>query len=64
MILSHAIHAWRVWRRYRACLRQLSALTDMELADIGLSRSGLCWVAWRVSQDGGAVARPSHIDDR
>jgi hypothetical protein len=36
----------------------------MELADIGLSRSGLHWVAWRVSQDGGAVARPSHIDDR
>jgi uncharacterized protein YjiS (DUF1127 family) len=64
VILSHAIHAWRVWRRYRACLRQLSALTDMELTDIGLSRSGLHWVAWRVSQDGGAVARPSHIDDR
>jgi uncharacterized protein YjiS (DUF1127 family) len=64
VILSHAIHAWRVWWRYRDCLRQLSALSDMELADIGLSRSGIHWEAWRVSQDGGAVSRPSRLDDR
>jgi hypothetical protein len=36
----------------------------MELTDIGLSRSSLHWVAWRVSQNGGAVSRSSHIDDR
>ena len=64
MLLSHAIHAWRVWRRYRACVQQLSELSDMELTDIGLSRSGIHGVAWRVSRDAAADPRRSSITDR
>jgi uncharacterized protein YjiS (DUF1127 family) len=55
MILSHVIHVLRVWRRYHACVRELSELSDIELADIGLTRSGIPGVAWRVSRQDGAV---------
>ena len=51
MILGHAIHAVRAWRRYRVCVRELSALSDLELADIGVTRSAIQWVAWRASAD-------------
>jgi uncharacterized protein YjiS (DUF1127 family) len=36
------------WRRYRASVRELSRLTDRELAELGLSRSDIEAVA-RVS---------------
>lgn len=64
MILSHVIRSVHVWRRYRACVRELSKLSDMELADIGLSRSGIHWTAWRVSQEDGGDGRASGAEDR
>lgn len=51
MLLSHCIHALRAWRRYRAFVRELSQLSDRELADIGVTRSGIASVAWRTAQD-------------
>jgi uncharacterized protein YjiS (DUF1127 family) len=51
MILSHAVRAVRAWQRYRACVRELSKLSDLELTDIGISRSGILAVAWRTAQD-------------
>ena len=58
MILSTVIHALRVWWRYRACVQELSRLSDIELADIGLTRSGIASVAWRVSHEDGAASAP------
>jgi uncharacterized protein YjiS (DUF1127 family) len=58
MILGHVILTLRIWLSYRACVRQLSKLSDMELADSGLSRSGIHWVAWRTSVDN-AAGKPS-----
>jgi uncharacterized protein YjiS (DUF1127 family) len=34
------------WRRYNACLNELSQLGDRELADIGIARSDIPRVAW------------------
>jgi uncharacterized protein YjiS (DUF1127 family) len=51
MILSHIIHALRAWRLYRACVHELSRLSDHELADIGISRAGIAWVAWHSAQE-------------
>ncbi|MBI4275396.1 MAG: DUF1127 domain-containing protein [Rhizobiales bacterium] len=51
MILSHVIHMLRAWHRYRLCVRELSQLSDLELTDIGLTRSGIIFVAWRTAQD-------------
>ena len=66
MILSHVVHIMHSWRRYNACMRELSALSDLELADIGLTRSGIPWAAWRVSQDDAGVtsALAPRSDDR
>ena len=50
MILSYVIATLRAWRRYRVCVRELSLLNDRELADIGLTRSGIHAVAWRSAQ--------------
>lgn len=35
------------WRRYRAAVRELSLLSDRELADLGLSRYDIDMVARR-----------------
>jgi uncharacterized protein YjiS (DUF1127 family) len=51
MILGHVIHALRAWRLYRACVRELSRLSDHELDDIGISRAGIAWIAWHSAQD-------------
>ncbi len=59
MILSHVVHALRAWRRYHACVRELSQLSDNELADIGVSRSGIPTVACRASQNDPADATPA-----
>ena len=45
MILSHAVHMLCAWQRYRRCVHELSKLTDLELTDIGLTRSGIMAVA-------------------
>ena len=37
------------WRRYRASVRELSRLTDRELADLGLTRSDIEPVARQVA---------------
>ena len=34
------------WKNYNAALRELSQLTDRELADVGISRSDIPRVAW------------------
>ena len=51
MILSHAVHMLCAWQRYRRCVHELSMLTDLELTDIGLTRSGIMAVAWRTAQN-------------
>jgi uncharacterized protein YjiS (DUF1127 family) len=51
MILTHVILALRAWRLYRACVHELSQLSDYELADIGISRAGIAWVAWHSAQN-------------
>ena len=51
MILSHAVHVLCAWQRYRACVHELSKLSDLELTDIGLTRSGIMAVAWQTAQD-------------
>ena len=38
-MLSHLIHRFRAWRRDETSLRELSRLSDRELADIGIVRS-------------------------
>lgn len=34
------------WRLYRRTMRELGDLTDAELADIGMARPGIPFVAW------------------
>jgi uncharacterized protein YjiS (DUF1127 family) len=46
MVLSHILRFLRQWRRFNASLRELSALSDRDLADIGISRSDIVRVAW------------------
>jgi uncharacterized protein YjiS (DUF1127 family) len=58
MILGSIIHAVRVWQRYRTCVQELSRLSDVELADIGVTRSGIPSVAWRVSREGDETSAP------
>jgi len=45
-MLSHLIRLFRQWRRYEASLRELSRLSDRELADIGVSRSDIHRISW------------------
>jgi uncharacterized protein YjiS (DUF1127 family) len=51
MLLGHLIRTLRTWRRYRTCVRELSRLDDRELADIGLTRSQISWVAFRTARN-------------
>ncbi|SES71860.1 DUF1127 domain-containing protein [Oceanicella actignis] len=39
------------WRLYRRTLRELSALDNRDLADLGLSRASLRSVAWHAVYD-------------
>ena len=64
MILSHVIHALRVWRRYRLCVQELSRLSDIELADIGVTRSGIPSVAWHVSRENAGMSEPGSQTER
>jgi uncharacterized protein YjiS (DUF1127 family) len=45
MFLSVVLSGLRRWLRARETARQLSALSDRELADIGVSRSDIMQVA-------------------
>ena len=38
------------WRRYRASVRELSALTDRELTDLGIARADIQFVAKKCSR--------------
>jgi uncharacterized protein YjiS (DUF1127 family) len=55
MLLSHVVSALRTWRRYNATVRELSLLTDRELADLGLMRSQISSVAYRCAWDGAST---------
>jgi uncharacterized protein YjiS (DUF1127 family) len=46
MLLSQIMQFLRQWRRYNANLRELNALGDRELSDMGISRSDIPRVAW------------------
>jgi Domain of unknown function (DUF1127) len=50
MLIGHFIRMLRTWQRYRVGVRELSRLGDIELADIGLTRSEINWIAWRRQQ--------------
>jgi uncharacterized protein YjiS (DUF1127 family) len=36
----------QAWKAYHSALRELSLLSDRELADVGISRSDIPRVAW------------------
>jgi uncharacterized protein YjiS (DUF1127 family) len=50
MILTNLLGVFRQWRRYNQSLRELSALGDRELADIGLRRGDITRAAWENSE--------------
>ena len=50
MFLASVIRFLRSWRRYNRSIRELSRLSDRELADIGLTRSEVPAVAWEAAQ--------------
>jgi uncharacterized protein YjiS (DUF1127 family) len=50
MLLSTIIKKINEWARFRRNMRELAALTDRELEDIGVNRADLerlCWEAAR-----------------
>jgi len=46
MYLANLIRAFAAWRRYRTGLKELAALDDRALRDIGLNRTQLQRAAW------------------
>jgi uncharacterized protein YjiS (DUF1127 family) len=46
MYLANLIRAFAAWRRYRNGLKELAALDDRGLQDIGLYRSEIQRAAW------------------
>jgi uncharacterized protein YjiS (DUF1127 family) len=44
-MLSSLVRLVQAWRDYGAAVRELSGLNDRELADLGISRSDIDWVA-------------------
>ena len=50
MFLNQVAHLFRAWRRYNVSVRELSRLSDRELADIGLNRSEISSIAWKSAQ--------------
>ena len=46
MLLTNLIRFLQRWRRYNRSLRELSRLSDRELADIGLTRGDIAAVSW------------------
>jgi uncharacterized protein YjiS (DUF1127 family) len=50
MLLTNLIRFLQRWRRYNRSLRELSQLSDRELADIGRTRGNIPAVAWEAVQ--------------
>jgi uncharacterized protein YjiS (DUF1127 family) len=50
MLLTNLIRFLQRWRRYNRSMRELSQLTDRELADIGLTRGNIPATAWEAAQ--------------
>ena len=46
MFVAKLIRLFRTWWRYDESVRELSRLSDRELADIGISRSEISKIAW------------------
>jgi len=46
MFVAKLIRLLRTWWRYDESVRELSRLSDRELADIGINRSEIAMVAW------------------
>jgi uncharacterized protein YjiS (DUF1127 family) len=44
-MLSSLIRLLHAWKDYGTTVRELSGLNDRELADLGISRSDIDWVA-------------------
>ena len=51
-MIATIVRFFREWRRYNVSLRELQALGDRELADIGISRSDIQRVAWSATHHG------------
>ena len=45
MIITHVLAKLRNWKRYRETVRELSRLSDRDLADLGISRFDIDSVA-------------------
>jgi len=50
MLVSKLVRLFRAWLRYDESVRELSRLSDRELADIGISRSQIATVAWETTK--------------
>jgi uncharacterized protein YjiS (DUF1127 family) len=50
MFLTQIVRFLQSWRRYETSVRELSRLSDRELADIGVSRGDIPAIAWENSQ--------------
>jgi uncharacterized protein YjiS (DUF1127 family) len=50
-VLTFIIRYLHAWKRYGIAVRELSHMSDYELADIGISRSDIPRVAWEHAQD-------------
>ena len=50
MLLTNLIRFLQRWRRYNRSLRELSRLSDRELADIGLTRGDISTGSWSTAQ--------------
>jgi uncharacterized protein YjiS (DUF1127 family) len=46
MFVAKLLDWYRIWSRYHRGVRELSQLSDRELADIGVSRSEIGAIAW------------------
>jgi uncharacterized protein YjiS (DUF1127 family) len=46
MIFSTLMQTYGDWRRFNANLRELSHLSDRELADLGITRADIYRLAW------------------
>ncbi len=47
----HSFGSLQSWKDYGTAVRELSGLNDRELADLGISRSDIAWVARQHARD-------------
>ncbi len=50
-MLLAIIRFLQAWKRYGVAVRELSHLSDRELADIGINRSEIPRIAWEHAQN-------------